>query len=61
MWQTIRFVCFGGRIMRSRCIMLPMDSAGGMCVALAILALSGFPNSEIATEDGEPERWGTSE
>jgi len=53
MWQIIRFVCLMGRIMRSRCLMLPMDSAAGMCVALAILALSESSPSESMTDDGQ--------
>jgi hypothetical protein len=56
MEPIIRFVAWGVRIARCRYLMLPMDSAAGMCVALAILALSESSPSEIATEDGQRER-----
>ena len=53
MEPIISFVIWVVTSARCRYLMLPMDSAAGMCVALAILALSESSPSESMTDDGQ--------
>jgi len=61
MEPIISFVIWVVTSARCRYLMLPMDSAAGMCVALANLTLSESTPSEFAGEDGQSGQWNSFE